>query len=173
MGTSPRPEAWWRQPRSWDEKVESAGQKVRTACQRKEGMQTPAETLLRDADPETEAVQVFLVHMMIKLLWMPLLLIKEAQNIPGLRSERDSLDLYFPECGLSSINPLGDKSKYCGKKRLLHSNIFWQHKVKQRETDVFFAALLLDSFMGILALLFSKEYHCPQGFQIYFTLKSL
>ena len=110
---------------------------------------------------------------MIKLAWMTLLLIKEAQTIPGVTNQRDSLHFYFPECELSSINPLGDKGMYWGEKRLLYSNIFWQHKVKQRETDVFIAALFLEPFMGILALLFSKEYHCPQGFQTYFTLKSL
>lgn len=97
-----------------------------------------------------------------KDLWMILLLIEEAQHILEPRNHREYLDHYIPEHVPSEV------SSCTRKKRLLCSKIFWKHKIKQKETDVFIAAFL-EPFTGTLALSFSKV----PGFQTYFTMKSL
>lgn len=98
-----------------------------------------------------------------------LLLIRKAQNILRLRSHRDDLDHYFPECVLSSISTLGDKDLYWGKKTFMFKDIL-ETLFTQRDTGIFVAGFL-EPFMGTSALSFSKG-DLTWGFQAYFAMKS-
>lgn len=81
------------------------------------------DTLIRAADLERQTTWVLLIYITIKLLWIILLLIEEAQYILGPRNCIEYIDHCYPERVLSNVSSLGDKACTGDKKTSMFKDI--------------------------------------------------